>query len=83
MKKIFKYQLDGLHAILEMPLGSEILTVQGQGNNIVLWALVDTSKALEKREFNIYLTGEILDNLSGKYIGTVQIDLVYHIYEII
>lgn len=72
-KVIWKFPLAGLHNHIMMPKGAEILTVQLQNNQPVLWAIVDTQNninaldcylngieysAQEHREFETVLTGE-------------------------
>ena len=75
---------------------TKILTVQKQGNNIVLWAENSLSKYNEKYdtffpreerdkialEIDVIGTGWDYENQDQKYIGTVQMDdgLVWHVY---
>ena len=59
----------------------EILSVQMQGDNLVVW--INTSKASHLRSvtFLTAYTGE--DAPQGYYIATVQDgNLVYHVYEV-
>jgi len=85
VKAIWKYQVTGDHTqTLEMPQGAQILTVQVQQGEPVLWALVDPALPKEKREFFIVGTGWPIDGGLGQYVGTFQImegSLVFHIFE--
>ena len=84
MKTIWKYELKrkGVQ-IIAMPRNAEILTVQAQGNNIALWAVVDTEEQKENRHFEIVGTGGYIDEtIQRVYLGTIQFSgLVYHIFE--
>lgn len=74
-------------SVIEMPTNSQILTVQMQGNDICIWALVYPNHAKVEHTFEMFGTGHPVYNDMGierKYIGTVQMfggDLVYHIFE--
>lgn len=84
MRRILKYNIDkgSLLQDIEMPRGADILNFQAQGENLVIWALVDMEYAeVEHRRFKVALTGEYFPG-EGKYIGTVQSYLVYHLFEI-
>lgn len=70
-----------------MPKGAEILTVQAQGGNPCIWALVNTEEPdEEQRLFQIFGTGHpVSDNIERKYINTFQVQegtLVFHVFEI-
>lgn len=85
MSKIFKFKLNIVdEQIISMPKGSQILSVQEQHGEIVMWALLEDPKnPYYNRKFLIFKTGsQITDKL--KYIGTVQTsggDLVRHVFE--
>ena len=86
MKTIYKYTLSELHQyqIVLMPKGAEILCAKEQGNNIFIWAIVDTSNENEARNFRIYGTGNEVSNEHIRYIGTAKINggnLIFHIFE--
>ena len=69
--------------VVSMPRGAKILTVQVQGTEVCLWALVDPDKGREERRFAIVGTGHDYDG-DGKYIGTIQLSsgrLIFHIFE--
>ena len=86
MKTIWKYPLElkGLQNI-SIPEGAEILHCAIQNDGIFLWALVDPSLPLQRREIEMIGTGnEVSEDEERKYISTI-IDgaLVWHIFEII
>lgn len=90
-KTIWKFPLVAEQVqTIEMPLGSEILTVQEQFNEPVMWAVVDPSKGKEFRFFEVFGTGhfmtELDKNKTRKYISTFQVDsgnYVFHVFEVI
>lgn len=85
--KIFKYDLrvpeDGdFKTHIEMPYGSEVLSVQVQFRTPRLWALV-TNSAPEMRSFMVVPTGVEVEKV-GEYIGTFQLAegaMVFHVFE--
>jgi hypothetical protein len=87
MKKIFKYPLEITDTqFIELPLGAEILTAQLQGNQLCLWAMVNTSpNAITKnRRIEIIGTGNPTPIGDLKYISTFQImdgSLIFHVFE--
>jgi predicted SnoaL-like aldol condensation-catalyzing enzyme len=84
-KRIFKYTIPcEMIAMVEMPGGAEILSVQVQDDYIQAWAIVDPSKQNEKRYFEVAPTGATVPNATRKFISTVQIgDLVFHVFELL
>jgi hypothetical protein len=92
MKKfVFKYSLDVKDGIQEiiMPIGSEILTVQMQGEILCMWTLVNTDPLTEKRKrhIEIFAEGDEISYVMGQdwiYISTFQTrggSLVFHAFE--
>lgn len=87
MKKIYKYPLEITDTqFVELPLGAEILTVQMQGNQLCLWAMVNTlPEAIKKnRRIEIIGTGNPIPIGDLKYISTFQMmdgRLIYHVFE--
>ena len=70
-----------------MPAGAQVLTVQTQGGQPQLWALVDEMQDAPKtpRKFAVYGTGNSLPENPGRYITTFQQyggDLVWHVFEL-
>lgn len=88
MKKVvWKYPLAMTHEqVLELPANAHILTVQIQGKEPCLWALVDRTNPPEKRHIVIVGTGNEDDAL-GKllnYIATFQTNggqYIWHVFE--
>ena len=82
----FILPIDG-KSVVSMPTNSEILTVQMQGADICIWALVYPEHGKVERTFEVFGTGHPIHSDMGierKYIGTIQMyggDLVYHIFE--
>jgi hypothetical protein len=86
MKTIYKYSIEpGYPFILELPIDSQILTIQVQNNEPKLWALVDTNLEKEIRRLWILGTGERVPPEAKTYIGTFQVQednlLVFHVFE--
>ena len=86
-KSIFKYplSLDSARSAVKLPSGTELLSVQFQGNELMLWALVDAPlKDIVARQFLAIGTGWILgqEELEGfAYFTTVQNQgYVWHIW---
>jgi hypothetical protein len=87
MKTIYKYDLrisDSQY--IDLPINSEILSVKNQGNNLCLWALVDTDEDSKiTYEIGIFGTGnEIYDNTTFKeFIDTCVMPngLVWHLFK--
>lgn len=69
-----------------LPEGAEILSVQAQDNQVMLWALGDPDNPDKLRYFRMLMTGapfELTPNM--KFIDTVQLyhgSIVLHIFEI-
>jgi hypothetical protein len=85
MKRIYKYPIPVNDQItLELPKGSEILTIQMQKSEPFIWVLVDIDQLKEERYFYLYGTGmKVKPGL--KYIGTFQMlngGLVFHLFEV-
>lgn len=88
MKTIYKYNLSIQDSVkIDMPLGSEILTVQIQKDALYVWALVETEeKKMETRIFRIVGTGHWFNLTYYRYISTFQMNegiLVFHVFEVL
>ena len=87
MKEIYKYPLEITDTqFVELSLGAEILTVQMQGNQLCLWAMVNTlPEAIKKnRCIEIIGTGNPVPTGDLKYISTFQMvggGLIFHVFE--
>lgn len=69
---------------IQMPILSEILTVQMQYGVPCLWAKVSSDYKKENKIILMYGTGHRIVHELGKYIGTFQIDdgqLIFHVFE--
>ena len=74
MKTIFKYQLDVVDTqVVKMPANADVFSAQFQGEQLCVWALVDTELELEDREFRIFGTGTPFE-VSGmfRFLDTAQ-----------
>lgn len=91
--KIYKYRIDtpsnnDTHEV-SMPRGATVLSVDAQGSEMFVWALVDPDNSSGPRRFRIYGTGHevpfgILD--SHEFVGTVHMAangmrLVFHVFQ--
>lgn len=92
MMTIHKFPLGLLEGqVVEMNQGAQIKSVQMQGENLCLWALVDTERPKVKRRIYIYGTGHEIfpPHLYAPFIGTVQVEggartlpsLVWHLFD--
>jgi hypothetical protein len=86
MKTIYKYPLETIdHQKVEMPKGSEILTVQIQNGVPMLWALVDDEiLEVEIKLIDTHGTGHNVTDAPKKYISTYQMlqgRLIFHVFE--
>lgn len=84
MTTIYKWTLTPGSTGLHMPTGAKVLTVQMQGDQPQLWALVDQAQPKEWRTFEIHGTGHPMPTNPGEYVATFQMDggaLVWHVFE--
>jgi hypothetical protein len=84
MITIHKYQFKIADRIeIEMPIHSDILSIQLQNGIPTMWAKVDTSLQRVKRIFVVFGTGHEINSLFDyRHIGTIQLDgFVWHIFE--
>ena len=88
-KTIYKYSvpIDDDGRVVAMPHLAELLTVQIQVDEPVLWALVNPEYYLEPRRFRWFGTGRPVKGKPGcalRFVGTVQMaggSLVFHLFE--
>ena len=74
MQTIYKYTIEVTDdQKIEMPKGAQILTVQVQGNEVCLWALVDPDLKKELRHIEVFGTGHNVSDDERTYIGTFQL----------
>ncbi len=87
MRTIWKFPL-AVEAFqkIDMPKGAEVLTVQPQGDQACIWAILNPKAATTPRGFWIYGTGHDIEpemeKHLGRYVGTFQIrGYVWHVFE--
>lgn len=87
MKTIWKYTLKAeVSNIIDMPLGAEVLSVETQGDDINIYALVDPMETAQQQiEVRTYGTGHDIDvDLSHyKFLGTAKLyngSLMFHLF---
>ena len=85
-KTIWKFTLDGRASpqSIQMPKGAQSLSVQVQGENPCLWAIVNPQAEPETVLISIYGTGHNLPDNPGEFIGTFQISngrFVFHVFK--
>lgn len=86
MKTIYKYPIEVTdEQTLTLPVNSQILTVQAQGNTPCIWAMIDTAETrTEQIAVRVYGTGHpIADSERQIYIGTFQLlggQFVFHAF---
>lgn len=86
MLTVWKYVLPVTDLFsLQMPKGGELLTVQLQGDEAQLWALVEPEREREDRHFRLAGTGRLITENVFQYVGTFQtrMGLVFHLFEIV
>lgn len=79
---IYKFKLDLMDLqLVSMSRGANVLCAQMQGDDICMWAEVDTDTKKCIRKVFVIGTGHPVPNLETQYIGTVQHNnYVWHIY---
>jgi hypothetical protein len=86
MKTVQKYRIDSAKHSIDMPANAQILSVQIQGIDLMLWALVNDLAPEETRHFVVVGTGQdIPPGPKLKYISTAQSDFktVVHVFEVL
>lgn len=81
--KIHKYHLSSQDVEIELPLGAEVLKVDMQRGELMLWALVeDWEDRRARRRFVTYPTGMSGIRIDDQHIDTVfDGDFVWHVFE--
>lgn len=74
-------------AVVAIPQGAEILTLQPQTDTVTLYALVDPAAPKELRTFRMLSSGKAVPDGWGKeqYVGTCQVwgaALTRHVFEV-
>ena len=81
----FTLPLVGDESVISMPQYARVLSVQDQGGELRVWALVDVCNPLVSHLFQIVGTGREVEGfghtLLGDYLSTVQMGAyVWHIF---
>lgn len=67
---------------ITLPKDAEILSVQQQAGQLVLWAIIEQNNTMVKRQINIIGTGNPFEGCLGTFIGTLQAAIfVWHIFD--
>lgn len=77
------FGLAGDEQLIDMPVGSNILSVAIQHNKIAVWFEAPEDTVMTKRKFVVVETGKNVPK-SSKFIGTVMIlkdSYVVHVYD--
>ena len=85
MNSIWKFEIDpnaGLQQV-EMPKGSQIMSVGVKNGVVCIWAAVDTTATDDERLIEVLATGECFSKeIHRSYIGTVkQGAYIWHVFE--
>lgn len=82
--QVWKFPLAAVDiAEVEMPEGAEVLCVQVQAGDPMLWALVAPEAPTVTRRFRVAGTGHLVGDV-GRYIGTFQLfggGFIGHVWE--
>jgi hypothetical protein len=85
MKKVWKYELTPTHQTFEMPTGAKIVSVILQRGGPVMYAEVDPTAPLVKRNFIVVATGDSVYYEDAEFIATIGLAdgaLVFHVFEV-
>jgi hypothetical protein len=88
-KAIYKYSIDAYDTEIQkivMPVNHQLLTVQEQRGELVMWALVDLDTPSADVSVVVVVTREIFPDVGRpiEYVGTVQLLLSYvvHVFKV-
>lgn len=86
MITVYKYKIDPELYPIDMPKGAQVLSVKFQGDELFLWAKIDTKAKTEKRQFKVFGTGRQMPidmGIDCIFIGTAHTEdgLVFHVFE--
>lgn len=85
MKRILKYKMEKGTKRISLSKDADILGIQVQGDDAVLYAATDTEGPQVTRAFDGRHTGEVVDPSCHKYVGTAMLadgKYVLHVYEV-
>lgn len=70
---IYKYYVPEENEFqLDIPKQAQLLSVQMQGEHAQLWVLVDPDAEVERRNFRVFGTGQVVD--AGQFDGYNHVD---------
>lgn len=83
MRTVYKYPLEWWSPqVVRMPEGATILKVGVQADTPFIMAEVDTEQISEDRYICIHGTGDTIEPMADRYLGTIHKgEFVFHIYE--
>lgn len=82
IKVIWKYAV-APYFVLDLPEDAEVLTVQLQNGQPVMWVKLDPQAPCISRPFVSIATGSSFNDEGAYYIGTFQVEgLVFHVFEV-
>lgn len=87
MYSVYKFTLESVECqALELPLNSKILSTETQGDDILIYALVNTQETKkEYRDIRVYGTGHEIPDIITEYtfLGTAKLyngGLMFHVF---
>jgi len=82
MEKIYKYPLAVQELqLIEIPIGSRVLSAQAQGDVPTIWAMHSQEEDKVNVEVRMVATGEEFEVEDWRFIDTVQIgSFVWHVF---
>lgn len=92
MITIWKFIIDSEDMETEMPQDAQLLHVHEQNGELCVWAIVNTTNTMMRRQFDVYGTGHpmVVNSASRHptsthpYVGTVHLmggALVFHVFD--
>lgn len=86
MTVIHKTKIDflAIAEYIEIPAGSELLTVHEQDNQLAIWYKCNPTNSLTKHPIHLILTGQPVPVKATRYIGAALFDnqtFVVHVFE--
>lgn len=82
MSTVWKAILNDEDMHIDVPIGSELLYVREQGEQICVWYRCDPNQPKERRFLKVRGTG--WNDATGKYLGSAHLSggsLVFHVFE--
>lgn len=82
MERVYKYEIH-FETKIELPIYTKVLSVQAQGNSVMLYVLHTDSEEKEIRTFKGLMTNEDFDASNHQYCGTAMLQngIVVHVFE--